>query len=158
MGRMSKFDATIRPRFDEIKQARVSGASLDDLAVALGVARSSIYRWMGEYPEFKQLMDDAEVELHQNIEFTAHHSLMNKLTDRMVTYEQIIEDGVVVREKRKLIPADTTAIIFALKARNPNKWDSLGVARLKDEQKNQDLGAQILEQLGRYQPKGTKNG
>lgn len=156
MAKMSKYEAVVKPKLDEIKEARANGASFDDLAKALGVGRTSLYKWMDVYEDFKQAMDEAEIALHNKIEFTAHTSLIDKLTDRLVVFEQIVEDGVVIREKRKLIPADTTAIIFALKARNPQKWDSLGVARLKDDEKQKDINDQILSTLEKYKPKGNE--
>ena len=66
--------------------------------------------------------------------------------------EEILEDGVVTKQKRRLIPADTTAILFALKSLNPEKWDSLSVARIKDEKESEDLNKQILQTLEKYNP------
>ena len=86
------------------------------------------------------------------IEAQANHSLMDKLRDRFEIVEEILEDGIVTKQKRRLIPADTTAIIFALKSSNPEVWDRLSVARLKDEKESDDLNKQILQTLEKYKP------
>jgi hypothetical protein len=123
---------------------------MQDIANMLGVAASTLYGYTSKHPEFKAVMDEATHQMHSTIEATANQSLLDKLKDRMVITEQIIEDGVITKEKRQLVKADTVAIIFALKARNPQKWDPLGVARLEQKEQEDDLGQQIKDMLSQY--------
>lgn len=151
--KVGKYEKLAKPRLAEIKRERINGATHIEIAAFIGVSEQTLYNWMKRHPDFAQAMEEAETQLAANIEYVATYSLLDKLQDKMMVTEQIIEDGVITKEKRQLIKADTTAIIFALKSRNPQQWDPLGVARLKDEEKAQDANAAILDVLNKYAPK-----
>lgn len=148
----SKYHKLCLPNLETITEHRAAGASFDDIAEFLGVRKQTIVNWKKQHPEFAAALEEGDAQMGENIEWTAAHSLIDKLKDRMVLTEQIIEDGVIIKEKRQLIKADTTAIIFALKARNPQVWDPLGVARVKELEKNEDVNKQILDTLQNYSP------
>ena len=150
MGRSGKYSSVVLPNLEKIRIERINGASMDDIADMLNIAASTLYAWAKKHPEFGEVLSDATHQMHANIESTANHSLLEKLKDRMLVTEQIIKDGVIVQEKRKLILADTTAITFALKSRNPEKWDQLGVARIDEANQVEDVGKQIADRLEKY--------
>ena len=152
-GKSSKYERLCKPRFAEIKRERINGATMIDIAKFIGISEQTLYNWINKHEEFAQVMDEAETQLSANVEYVATYALLDKLRDKMVTTEQILEDGEIVREKRQLVKADTTAIIFALKSRNPQKWDQLATARVKDAEKADDLNQQILDTLSKYDPK-----
>ena len=150
MPKPSTYEAKVVPNLSKIRTARINGASMQDIADMLGVAASTLYGYTSKHPEFREVMDEATFQMHSTIEATANQSLLNKLRDRMMVTEQIIEDGVIIKEKRQLVKADTVAIIFSLKARNPQKWDPLGVARVEQKEQEDDLGQQIKDMLSQY--------
>lgn len=152
MAKVSKYDKLVVPNIEKIKQARTDGASMQDIADMLGVGRSSLQYWLRNKPEFREAMDDATESMEMTIERTAKTSLLNKLVDRFVTTEEIYSEGVLVKERKQLIRADTTAIIFALKARNPEMWNPLGVARL-DNDKTDTISEDITNALNKYAEK-----
>lgn len=53
-GRKSVYDTKIKPRLKEIKEAVKNGATVDEIANALGVAKSTLHKYKSEKPE---LMD-----------------------------------------------------------------------------------------------------
>ena len=152
MAKPNKYDTIIKPNLDKIHHERINGASIKNIADMLGISERTLYEHMRTNKEFRQIMDDANSNMAVKIETQANHSLMDKLRDRFEIVEEILEDGIVTKQKRRLIPADTTAILFALKSLNPEKWDSLSVARLKDEKESEDLNKQILQTLEKYKP------
>lgn len=152
MAKPNKYDTIIKPNLDKIHHERINGASIQDIADMLGISERTLYEHMRTKKELRQIMDDANSNMAVKIETQANHSLMDKLRDRFEIVEEILEDGIVTKQKRRLIPADTTAILFALKSLNPEKWDSLSVARLKDEKESEDLNKQILQTLEKYKP------
>lgn len=152
MAKPNKYDTIIKPNLDKIHHERINGASIKDIADMLGISERTLYEHMRTNKEFRQIMDDANSNMAVKIETQANHSLMDKLRDRFEIVEEILEDGIVTKQKRRLIPADTSAILFALKSLNPEKWDSLSVARLKDEKESEDLNKQILQTLEKYKP------
>jgi AcrR family transcriptional regulator len=153
MAKPNKYDTIIKPNLDKIHHERINGASIQDIADMLGISERTLYEHMRTKKELRQIMDDANSNMAVKIETQANHSLMDKLRDRFEIVEEILEDGIVTKQKRRLIQADTTAILFALKSLNPEKWDSLSVARLKDEKESEDLNKQILQTLEKYKPK-----
>lgn len=150
MAKVSKYDKLVVPNIEKIKQARIDGASMQDIADMIGVNRSSLQYWLRNKPEFREAMDDATESMEMTIERTAKTSLLNKLVDRFVTTEEIYSEGVLVKERKQLIRADTTAVIFALKARNPEMWDPLGVARLDNDNKSDNIQEDITNALNKY--------
>lgn len=156
MAKVSKYEKLVVPNIEKIKQARTDGASMQDIADMIGVGRSSLQYWLRNKPEFREAMDEATEDMEMTIERTAKTSLLNKLVDRFVTTEEIYVEGVLAKERKQLIRADTTAIIFALKARNPEMWDPLGVARL-DNDKTDTISEDITNALNKYAEK-MKNG
>lgn len=142
----SKYNKLVAPRLDEIANLRMNGSSFADIAELLGVAESSIYRWADEHEEFDEAMSEATKSMYSKIELTANKSLLDKLIDRDVIVEEVIEDGIVVRQKRKKVFADTQAIIFALKSRNPKIWNQIELARVNNDN-DADTDAKILELL-----------
>lgn len=152
MAKPNKYDTIIKPNLDKIHHERINGASIQDIADMLGISERTLYEHMRTKKELRQIMDDANSNMAVKIETQANHSLMDKLRDRFEIVEEILEDGIVTKQKRRLIPADTTAILFALKSLNPEKWDRLSVARLKDEKESEDLNKQILQTLEKYKP------
>ena len=152
MAKPNKYDTIIKPNLDKIHNDRINGASIQDIADMLGISERTLYEHMRTKKELRQIMDDANSNMAVKIETQANHSLMDKLRDRFEIVEEILEDGIVTKQKRRLIPADTTAILFALKSLNPEKWDRLSVARLKDEKESEDLNKQILQILEKYKP------
>lgn len=153
---MIKVDNNKTYKLDKIKEARTNGSSMQDIADMLGVGRSSLQYWLKNKPEFREAMDEATEDMEMTIERTAKTSLLNKLIDRFVTTEEIYSEGVLVKERKQLIKADTTAIIFALKARNPEVWDPLGVARLDNDNKADNIQEDITNALNKYVEKMSK--
>jgi len=150
VAKITKYEKLVVPNIEKIKEARTNGSSMQDIADMLGVGRSSLQYWLKNKPEFREAMDEATEDMEMTIERTAKTSLLNKLVDRFVTTEEIYSEGVLVKERKQLIKADTTAIIFALKARNPEVWDPLGVARLDNDNKADNIQEDITNALNKY--------
>jgi len=107
------------------KMARIlaeQGATDDILADAFSVSTSAIKGWYSAHPEFgtavregKNAVFDPKVE----------RSLAQRALGYTVDTEEvkILANGAIIRYPvRKHFPPDTTACIFWLKNRNPEKW------------------------------------
>lgn len=97
------------------------GATDDDMADFFGVSKQTLNKWKKDYPEFLDSLKKGKD--------IADSTVASKLYNRAIGYdfeEKHItrKDGVIVGEKRitKHQPADTTAAIFWLKNRQPEKW------------------------------------
>lgn len=50
-GRKSKYDTEIKPHLDEIREAVKNGATVTEIAAALGIAESTLYKYKNEKAE-----------------------------------------------------------------------------------------------------------
>lgn len=168
MGRRNKYESHVKPYLAKILSWRRDGATVQQIADELKVNRTVFYRYRQKYKELDEILDEAETQLHHEIANLAENSLKSKLEDRMAVVEELVEEfkdekGKVYKShkvaRRKLIQADTTAIIFALKARRPEVWDSdahdINAKRI--EKINADIAgegneatAEILKRLSSY--------
>ena len=94
-----------RPEFAALgKQHCILGARNEDLAALFGVSRQSIDNWLIKYPKFKADVFEGREK--------ADIAVASSLFRRAIGYDH----------NDKHYPADTTACIFWLKNRRPDKW------------------------------------
>lgn len=102
------------------------------------ISKSTLYRWMSEYPDFAQAIEDAKDERAQILVVAAKKSLRRKIEGYDVTETRIVtvpykekdKDGKTVEKPRikeqittkKHIQPDTAAIIFTLTNGDPEHW------------------------------------
>lgn len=114
------------------------GATETDLAEALGVHRVTLYRWKVEFPDLRKAIDEGGQMADQRVE--------KALYNRACGYDHKATKLIVVQGKVEKVdvvehhPPDTTAMIFWLANRQPQKWQRNPVAR--DDVK-MDVGTQI---------------
>lgn len=102
------------------------------------ISKSTLYRWMSEYPDFAQAIEDAKDERAQILFVAAKKSLRRKIEGYDVTETRVVtvphkekdKDGKTVEKPRikeqittkKHIQPDTAAIIFTLTNGDPGHW------------------------------------
>jgi uncharacterized protein (UPF0276 family) len=126
----SKYETHVKPYFDDIFYWRSHGWDLSRIAVELGVAESTFMKYKKEIPEFSELLKKADKSKPRNISLKAEKALKDKLVDREfeeVQTEQWVDNNGKVTKKhikkiKKTIPADTTAVIFALKSNDRERY------------------------------------
>lgn len=97
------------------------GLTDEQLADKIGISPSTLYEWKNKYSEISEALKKGKEIVDIQVE--------NALLKRALGYdyqEEKIEkskkDGVKVVQTIKHIPPDTTAQIFWLKNRRPDKW------------------------------------
>ncbi|MGN0180411.1 MAG: helix-turn-helix domain-containing protein [Monoglobaceae bacterium] len=73
-GRKSIYDTQIAPHIEEIRQAVKNGATVAEIATALGIAKSTLCKYMAEKPELK----DAFAHGRANIIIDIRGALLKK--------------------------------------------------------------------------------
>lgn len=102
------------------------------------ISKSTLYRWMSEYPDFAQAIEDAKEERAQILVVAAKKSLRRKIEGYDVTETRVVtvphkekdKDGKTIEKPRikeqittkKHIQPDTAAIIFTLTNGDPEHW------------------------------------
>lgn len=126
----SKYETHVKPYFDDIFYWRSHDWELSRIALELGVAESTFMKYKKEISELSELLKKADKSKPRNIALKAEKALNDKLVDREfeeVHTEQWVNDkGEVVKKHvkkiKKTITADTTAVIFALKSNDRERY------------------------------------
>ena len=115
------------------------GLTDEQLAEKMGISATTLYDWKNKFPEFSEAIKKGKEIVDIQVE--------NALLKRALGYdyqEQRIEKsdkgGTKIIQTIKHVPADTTAQIFWLKNRRPDKWrdkpevpgDSDGLKKAKE--------------------------
>lgn len=139
MARRSKYDPDITPELAE--QYARDGLTNDEIATKLGVSTSTLYNWQKKYVEFLEALKKGK----QVVDAKVEKSLLKRALG--YDYEEmkvtVDESGQKKVEKtKKHVKPDTTAQIFWLKNRKPDKW--------KDKQEhdvNHNGGVKIIDDI-----------
>ena len=89
---------------DQAREIAALGKTNTEIAAYFGVERTSIWRWERDHPEFKAALDEGRAIADGNV--------IDSLYKRARGFEH----------SDKYYPPDTTACIFWLKNRLPDKW------------------------------------
>ncbi len=150
----SKYETHVKPYFDDIFYWRSHDWDLSRIALELGVAESTFMKYKKEISELSELLKKADKSKPRNIALKAEKALKDKLVDRELeevhTEQWVDNNGKVVKKHikkvKKTIPADTTAIIFALKNADPDRWNDKRQLELSGEVTNSNPLAGLSEE------------
>lgn len=97
------------------------GASDADICEFIGISYTTLYKWIGKYPEFAQAMSKGKEVVDRMVE----NALLKRcLGFEYVETERIRKDGELISEKKvkKYTPPDVTACAIWLNNRKPDEW------------------------------------
>lgn len=117
MARKSKYDTHVKPYLDEIQGWAMSGITDEQIADNLGVAASTLYEYKKKYPEFSEALKKGKDIADAQVV----NALFKLATGFSYSEETTTAIGEVVSIQRYSKP-NTTAAIFWLKNRQPDKW------------------------------------
>lgn len=116
-GRPTKF----RPEFTQ-QAAKLCDLGATDLEIAdfLGIEVRTLYRWKAENEEFCQAIKAAKTSADSRVERSLYARANGYEHDEVDI--RVVGGEIVQTPIRKFYPPDTTAAIFWLKNRQPDKW------------------------------------
>jgi len=113
--------------YDQVRCCRVARAVLEiggtetDLAIALGVSRSTVFEWKGKYPEFVFAIVQAKAVVDAQV--------VSRLLDKALGRESITEqklvktkDGYKKFTLKRQVPADSGSVEMWLYNRRPEDF------------------------------------
>lgn len=117
MARPSKYHSHVQPKLDLVKGWAADGLSNEQIADNLGIATSTFHEYRKAYSEFA----DAIKKGKEVADYQVQNALFETATG-FTYYEEVTNAiGDVVRVEKYAKP-NTTAQIFWLKNRSPEKW------------------------------------
>lgn len=126
-GRKSVFKAHM---IEEIRKLAGLGLIVEEIAVFWGIGYSTLKRYMKNKPLFRAALKEGRLIADKNVEDSLYKRAVGfASTERHYEIEYETDDAGAVKAMRKLkkeivkqVAGDTTAIIFHLKNRRPDKW------------------------------------
>lgn len=135
-GRPSKFKEKYCKQAYKLCQL---GATDKDLAEFFNVHESTINQWKLDYPQFSESLKKSKADLDAQVEKSLFSRAMGYKHNEDKIFNHNGKPLVIPTEKH--YPPDTTACIFWLKNRQPDKW------REKQEQSEGDSLTDALNNL-----------
>ncbi len=146
VARPSKYETHVAPRLEEIKDWCRNGATDEEIAKRLGISIASFYNFKNQFLEFLEALKETKEIVDAQVE--------NALLKRALGYEykevtKKVVDGElkVTKVITKQVVPDTTAQIFWLKNRRPDKWRDKP-AEDKEEQESVSVNITIEDLSG----------
>ena len=121
---------------------------------ALGVASSTFNTWKKEHEqEYNEAKEVASVKALELVESHLNKKIFGGW--RIKQRYEIDESGVekLVSYERQQVDPELNAIMFYLKNKAPNEWNSLEIAKLKQDSENTDGLRDVIQNLSKYDVK-----
>lgn len=96
------------------------GATDADIIEALGVARSTFYKWRNEHPEFSDALKVGKAPADERVEMSLYKKAVGYTQENVKIFQ--FQGQEVVVPFTEIVAPDTTAAIFWLKNRRPDQW------------------------------------
>jgi transposase-like protein len=162
------YDERIHPK---VAAALARGGQVDrEIAAAIGISLTALKKWRKAHPEFDAALREGKALADAQVE----HSLYEKATKGWeCTEERIValkkgkdgEESVArIERTKKVVPPDTTAMIFWLKNRRPDLWRDAQRHEFEGKVKHEfgdderallaDIGRALLERRGGGEAEG----
>lgn len=113
-------------KLNQIKSWKGEGISHEELANRIGINRTTLYSWIQRCPEIEDAIKKGQERTVQYIE----NALMKKINGYTLRdtkrYKTTDKDGNIVERievTEKEVGPDTSAIIYALKVKDPDRWN-----------------------------------
>lgn len=138
MARPTKYDREIKPHIEDIRKAVESGATDEEIATAFGIAKSTLYKYKKEKPEFSA----AFARGREKVVIDIKAALLKKAIGFYYNEEKSVakhdKDGeavVMVETYKKYQPPSETAAAMLLRNYDQDWRDNdSAAARLKEQE------------------------
>lgn len=123
MARPSEYDKRIKFMFDEIIAWREQGIGIEDIALKLNIAPSTIYEYQNRYSEFREVLSHSKTKLVNKLKKSLWKEAMGFEYDE-VTYEESYL-GTKKKITKKYARSQPSLLIYALCNLDPNNFRRL---------------------------------
>lgn len=93
------------------------GLTDEQIAHNMGIRTSTLYEWKKKYLEISEVLKRGK----EVVDILVENALLKKALGYTVKEQKVTKDGLIVEIEKEISP-DTTAQIFWLKNRKPDKW------------------------------------
>lgn len=129
MARPTKFRLEFCTQAHELA---TSGATDLEIADALGVNTTTVWRWKAEHPEFRKSIALGKEAADDRVEASLYHRAIGYSYDAVKIFMPANAPAPVVEPYREHYPPDTAAASLWLRNRRPDKWRDKVVQTFED--------------------------
>lgn len=119
--RANKYETYVKPKLVLVEGWARDGLTDEQIANNLGIACSTLYEYKKKYPDFSEALKKGK----EVVDFEVENALLKRALGYQYTEEteEVLPDGSTkTKTVIKHMAPDTTAQIFWLKNRRPDKW------------------------------------
>ena len=126
-GRPTKY----KPEYAKIAKKMCDlGATDNDIVDALGIARSTFYKWRHDYPLFSDSLKVGKVKADERVEASLYRKAVGYDYETVKVFNN--QGEALIVPYTEIQHPDTTAAIFWLKNRKPEEWREKEVGNTED--------------------------
>lgn len=122
MARPSKYETHVAPRLEEVKDWVRNGATDEEVIRKLGISERSFYEYKKEFSQFSQSLKESKEVVDSQVESALLKRALGYEYDETTRERNDKGELVVTKVVHKQVVPDTTAQIFWMKNRRPDKW------------------------------------
>lgn len=123
-GRKTKYDAQLHVPW--ARSLALSGRTSDEIAQEIGVARSTLYGWMGAHPEFSDAIKYGKARADAEVVLSLYDKACGRAKRVTKRKREVLDPDkgkvTLTEVTEETLPPDTTAMIWWLKNRQPELW------------------------------------
>lgn len=142
-GRKTKYNMQMHVPW--ARSLAICGKTSDEIARELGIARSTLYGWMGAHPEFSDAIKNgkarADAEVVESLFNRATGRVMRTIKKKRETLDSAGNKITLMELIQETPPPDTTAMIYWLKNRQPELWRDRPAQAVDDSEADKFLRA-----------------
>ncbi|MBQ1189494.1 MAG: hypothetical protein IIX57_03650 [Lachnospiraceae bacterium] len=127
-GRKDAYEIRIKPRFDEIRDWLINGASDDNIIHNLGISKPTFYKYINEKIEFSNLIKNGRIAIVAQLRSALIKKAMGfEYSETKIIEREDPDTGEKVKTvetyNKKALP-DVAALNLALKNYDPDNWSN----------------------------------
>ena len=134
-------------QLEKVANWAACGCSNKEIAANIGVREQTLYAWIEKYPEFSESIKKGRARSIEAIENALFKNAIGDVYEETEVTETTLDGRARTKVTRKKMKPDTTAQIFYLKNRAPERWSDRRDVSIDDMREQQARFNELLEQF-----------
>ena len=119
-----KYESNVKHQLEKVVEWRKNGHTIEDVYRLLGISKPTALKYRKEYPEFEEAFERGKEVLESELAISLYKSGIGYEVEESRTIIEELPNGKkkIKTEITKKHVKSITAIIYALKTLNPQRW------------------------------------
>ena len=134
-------------QLEKVANWAAHGCSNEQIASNMGIRRQTLGVWMDKYPSISDAIKKGRARSIEAIENALFKNAIGDVYEEVEVVETLKDGSTRSKVTRKKMKPDTTAQIFYLKNRAPDRWSDRRDLSIDDMREQQARFNELLEQF-----------